>query len=315
MNRFRRHNEVGGYIKTNGDKYKQMKDKIRIVVTDSGPGGLKFCAELAGYLKRIREAELIFFNCRPADGWGYQRLQTDAERAEVFSRALSAVNENYSPDMIVIACNTLSSIYAHTDFAGSTQIPVIGIIDSGTRCAAKLLNSDTELAMLMFATPVTVGAGVHKRLLVESGIRHERLLYQECPGLPEIIVNGDKTEIESRIAYFMDKAAGCLQGKKFAVSLFCTHFSYAVEAFRAAAAGYSGFNGEIINPDAALLEQVAGYLEPGKSVSGDVSVKVVTKTRHSEQVKKTLIPFLERISPETAHALRNDIHIPEFFNG
>ncbi|MDD5599833.1 MAG: aspartate/glutamate racemase family protein [Victivallaceae bacterium] len=268
-----------------------MKDKIRIVVTDSGTGGLKFCAELAGYLKRkggCHEAELIFFNCRPADGWGYQRLGTDAERAEIFSRALFAVNENYSPDMIVIACNTLSSVYDHTDFAKSAQVPVIGIIDSGTRCAAKLLNSDAELVMLMFATPVTVGAGIHKHLLVESGIRHERLSYQECPGLPEIIVNGDKTEIAGRIAYFMDKAAGCLQGKKFAVSLFCTHFSYAVESFRAAAAGYSGFNGEIINPDAALLEQVAGYLklEPAVSDSGGVNVKVVTKTRHSEQVKK-----------------------------
>lgn len=294
-----------------------MNAKIRIVVTDSGLGGLKFCAELARYFKYkagVREAELIFFNCRPADNWGYQYLKTDAERAAIFSRALTAVNENYSPDMIVIACNTLSSIYRYTSFAKDAPVPVIGIIDSGVQCAGELLNSDHELAMLMFATPVTVNAGVHKQLLAESGIGHERLSYQECPGLPEIIVRGDKAEIERRINNFMEQAVGRLQGKKFAVSLFCTHFSYVPEYFRSAAAGYSGFNGKIINPDAALLEQVAGHFAPEGSGTGRVNVKVVTKTGHSEQVKAALMPFIADISPETARALQNDLHFPEFFS-
>lgn len=290
---------------------------MRIVVTDSGLGGLKFCAELAEYLKRktcAHEAELIFFNCRPADGWGYQSLETDEERAEIFSRALSAVNENYSPDMIVIACNTLSCIYQRTLFAKCAPVPVIGIIESGIRCAGKFLHADAELSLLMFATPVTAGTGVHKQLLGESGIHPERLAYQECPGLPETIVNGDKFEIERHIAYFMEKGAGRLKGKKFAVSLFCTHFSYAAEHFKAAAGRYSGFSGEIINPDAALLEEVAGYFEAEETGSGSVSVKTISQVRHPEQVKRTLIPLLESISPETARALENDIYWADFFN-
>jgi glutamate racemase len=293
-----------------------LKDKIRIVITDSGLGGLGFSAELAERLKAeacFREVELIFFNCCPSAELGYQALETNEQRSNIFSRALFAVDEKYSPDLIIIACNSLSAIYKDTEFAKSAQIPVIGIIESGTQCVSELFNEDAELNMLMFATPTTVSAGVHKQILVDAGFSSGRLFYQECRGLPRAIDYGDKTKIEDGINYFMDKAVRQLAGKPFAISLFCTHFGYVREVFERTVRQYPNFSGQILDPNCALLDSFLSEYGARRFDSTNLSIKVVSQTYQSNQMKNSIIPFIKDISPETVQALKNYIHLPGLF--
>ncbi len=294
-----------------------LKNKMRIIITDSGLGGLGFSAELAKRLKLeayFREVELIFFNCCPSAEQGYQDLETNEQRSEIFSRALFAINEKFSPDLIIIACNSMSAIYNYTKFSNEARIPVIGIIESGTQRISELFFEDPELNMLMFATPTTVSSGVHKQILVESGFSPERLFYQECRGLPRAIAYGDKVKIEESINGFMDNAVRRLAGKDFAISLFCTHFGYVYESFERVARRYENFSGQIINPDSDLLNLFFDNFEAGRFACTDLSIKVVSQAFQSEQMKNSIIPFIKDISPETAQALRDDIYIPKLFS-
>ena len=294
-----------------------MKNKIRIIITDSGLGGLGFSAGLAERLKAeacFQEVELIFFNCCPSAEQGYQALETNEQRSKIFSHALFAINEKFSPDLIIIACNSLSAIYKDTLFAKNAQIPVIGIIESGTQCVSELFSEDTELNMLMFATLTTVSAGIHKQILIDAGFSPERLFYQKCSGLPRAIAYGNKTKIEDSINDFMDSAVSQLAGKRFAVSLFCTHFGYAREVFERAARQYSNFSGKILDPNSALLDLVLSKYESGRFDSTSLSIKVVSQIQQSDQMKNSIIPFIKDISPETVQALKNDIYIPKLFS-
>ena len=295
---------------------KTSQEKIRIVVTDSGLGGLSFSAELAERLKStgcFREVEMIFFNCCPAEGRGYQTLENNEQRSRIFSRALFAIDEKFSPDVIVIACNTLSAIYNDTAFSENARIPVIGIIEPGTQCVSELFRRTPELNVLMFATPTTVSAGVHKQILAAE-FAPERLLYQECRDLPKAIDYGDKTAIEEDIEYFMDRAVRQLGNKSFAIALFCTHFAYVRASFERAARRYANFNGEIIDPNSALIDLFMGYCQSGRFGSAGMSIKVVSQARQSEQMQNSIIPFLEDIFPETVSALRNYLYLPGLFD-
>ena len=54
------------------------------------------------------------------------------------SRRMAAMR----PDRIVIACNTLSILYPHTDFSRAAAMPVLGIVDAGVDLFAERLRED-----------------------------------------------------------------------------------------------------------------------------------------------------------------------------
>ncbi|MDD5728271.1 MAG: aspartate/glutamate racemase family protein [Victivallales bacterium] len=292
---------------------------IKILVTDSGIGGVAFTAKLFELVKRERyfeKAEIIFFNCRPADNSGYVPLANDFRRAEVFSRALYAMAERFQPDRIIIACNTLSALYEMTEFAQSQPVPVTGIIEAGVSEIAGLLAAHPEMHMLLFATPVTVSSGVHKNRLDKREIDPGRLHYQACPGLPEAISRGARSgEVRKLIRQFMDEAGNRMAGEKFALSLLCTHFPYSLPFFAEFAACYSGFSGDILNPDSALadlflrdcnsLRDLAGHSEPG--------IKCFTHSTVTPEMRRLMYPLLAEISPAVAAALLEMEHTSGMF--
>ncbi len=106
---------------------------IRLVLTDSGLGGLAVCAEIERLLRNTPHSpavRLIYINAWPDERFGYNDLSDAAERARVFDRALAAM-AGFRPDGLVIACNTLSVLYDLTDFSRTSNIPAKGIIDTG----------------------------------------------------------------------------------------------------------------------------------------------------------------------------------------
>jgi glutamate racemase len=110
------------------------KKKITIVITDSGLGGMSVCGGIEDKLKKFKsfeEINLIFFNSLPEKGIGYNSMPTMEVKAEVFNQALISMEDKFSPDIILIACNTLSIVYPHTQFAQVSKTPVLGIVDFG----------------------------------------------------------------------------------------------------------------------------------------------------------------------------------------
>ena len=296
----------------------EMSDRIRIVTTDSGLGGLSITAELYERLKREKrfdELEMIFFNCRPSDESGYDALRDNESKVKAFSNALYAMTERFSPDLIIIACNTLSAIYEKTEFSNTSPVPVDGIIDVGIDEMGTFMKGNPHVHMLLFATPTTVNSKVHERILVEQGIAAERLHYQECRALPAAIDrNANSLEVRNMIREFMTEVFSKTNGQEFAVSLLCTHFPYSLPIFREEAERYKGFSGDIINPNSIFVHSILQNHHQRRKKKINASIQCFTHTDVPISNRKSLCPFIVEISTETASSLLNMSHIPHIFS-
>ena len=105
-----------------------------------------------------------------------------AERIRVFDRALGAMLR-FQPDLILIACNTLSALYAHTPFSKQAPVPVVGIIDFGVDLMHAYLSARGDSRVIILGTPTTIEADTHRTRLVERGIDAERIVCQPCDRL------------------------------------------------------------------------------------------------------------------------------------
>lgn len=286
-----------------------MAQKIKILTTDSGLGGLSVTAELVEKIKsggQFEEAEITFFNCRPSDEYGYNPLGSNEVRAEVFSKALYAMHDKFQPDVIMIACNTLSVIYDLCEFFKSPLVPVVGIIEDGVKQISDLLLNNPEMHMVMFATPTTVSSAMHKNILTGQGIAPERLHYQDCFSLPgEISASAESDKVKNMIKKFMQSGEAKTKGKPFGISLLCTHFAYSLPIFSAFAQSYNNFSGDIINPNSALVDSFLRRYDSGKAANTKTTVKCYTNTTIGFETHQTLFPHLQKVSPDTAEALVN----------
>ena len=295
-----------------------MNKKIKILTTDSGLGGLAVTAELVERIKAERqfdEAEIIFFNCRPSDESGYDPLGSNEARAGVFSKALYAMYEKFRPDVIIIACNTLSVVYGMCAFAESPPVPVIGIIDDGVDQILDLLSEHPEMHMIMFGTPATVSSGMHKNILTAMGIEPERLHYQDCLSLPSVIGYGAESyEVKTMVESFMESGSAKTGGKTFGISLLCTHFGYSLPVFSEYARKFENFSGDIINPNSAIVDSFLQQYESGSVKNTKVTVKCCTHSTVNNEMRQAVFPLLEKISPDTAEAFLNITHKPDMFS-
>jgi len=95
------------------------KEEITVVITDSGLGGLSVMDDVARKLKIsgcFKKVNLIFANALFNANTGYNALQTRAEKINQFSNVLTGIEQHFKPDVILIACNTLSVLYKETEF-------------------------------------------------------------------------------------------------------------------------------------------------------------------------------------------------------
>ena len=295
-----------------------MTKKIKILTTDSGIGGLSITAELVERIKREKsfdEAEIIFFNCRPFDEFGYDLLGGNEARARVFSKALYAMYEKFQPDVIMIACNTLSAIYEMCEFSKSPPVAVIGIIEDGVEKNFNLLNAKPEMQMIMFGTPTTVSSSAHKNILTGKGIVSGRLHYQNCLNLPAVISRGaESDEVKNMVESFMRSGAAKTKGQAFGISLLCTHFAYSQPFFSESARKYKNFSGDIINPNSAMVDSFLKNYVSSKAEHAKTTVKCCTHAKISPEIRQAVFPLLEKISPDTAQAFLNMLDTPDMFS-
>jgi glutamate racemase len=287
------------------------KQEVNIAVTDSGLGGLSIMAEAAERIKEwkgFQKVNFFFFNALFSNQGGYNSLKSLTEKVSIFDSALRSLEKKYKPDLILIGCNTLSSIYKETFFSKQTEIPVIGIIDAGVELIAQNLKAHPESKVILFATQTTVSQSSHKDRLVEMGFLPERIIFQACPDLVNYIErNYGGSETEMLILAYVDEALQKIGTHKapLFVSLNCTHYGYSIELWRKAFSDSGVTPLAFLNPNSKMIDFLFPVKHRSRYKKTDIFAHVVSMVEIGQEKIASIGTYLNTSSPKTAHALRN----------
>ncbi|MEN8193626.1 MAG: hypothetical protein ABFS12_12465 [Bacteroidota bacterium] len=291
---------------------------IRIVVTDSGLGGISVLAELERKLKETKiykNVELLFFNALYSKSLGYNSMKNIDEKAAVFNNALFSIQKNYDPEIILIACNTLSVIYHMTPYSEKTKIKVEGIVKNGIELFLENLKHEKENIIILFGTPTTIESQQHKRLLIEEGIDENRIVDQSCPMLEsEIQDDPSSNQTKELIQKYVDEASEIITSytSKVYAGLCCTHYGYSTDVFYNTMKNKFGDNVSILNPNDKMVEELIKERNVSYRES-KISVKIVSQVEIYEHEKQALSNVLRDSAPLTVKAIKNYEQIPNLF--
>ena len=295
------------------------KKKLTLLVTDSGLGGLSICARMVRNLTRagsVANLSVVYFNAWPLQDKGYNFLDGDAQRIKVFGNALSSMNR-YAPDLIFIACNTLSLVFRQGALAATARAPVVDIINFGVEMIADRLNATPSGMALILGTKTTVASGAHKKRLVDGGIAGHRIVQQDCHGLAGAIENDpDGPQVQALVDHFMARAAATMDPDvdRIHAALCCTHYGYIQDVIRKSLVRQTGATVDIIDPNRAMSDTVCA--EPGRDrvPSPKPEIQVFSRVRLSPQKVNAIAARVDGVSPETAGALRESRYLPDLFD-
>ncbi len=293
------------------------KDQVTIVVTDSGLGGVSVAAEAVERLKQtrlFRKAHVVFFNSSFDNDSGYNKLESEEDKIRIFDHALESMMVRYRPDVMLIACNTLSVIYPETPFSRKTNIPVIGIVDTGVDLILETLPSDQRMQVVIFGTPTTIAKGIHREKLVEQGVDPQLIMGVSCPDLADKIEEGHRSpetraSIEKYVSQVLKKVKLPLL-----VSLNCTHYGYSAPVFREIFELKGVQPLAIINPNSRMLDDMFPADLLYRYEETDVTVEVICKVTIFPKVMKSIGELVGMISVQTQRALQSYRRDPELFD-
>jgi glutamate racemase len=295
---------------------RDLPDPLSVLVTDSGLGGLSVCAELAGRLGRegaFRRVALTYFNAWPEQDRGYNLLPADA-RIRAFDGALLGM-ARLRPDLILVACNTLSVLYPETRFSRAPAMPVIEILTLGVRMLHALALARPESQVVLFGTPTTIASDAHRSRLVALGVDPGRIVAQACDRLAgEIEKDPDSAVVRGMIERYAGAAAARLadRGAPVLAAFCCTHYNYSAGWFRQAFQGWPG-PVTVVNPNDAM----SGCLSPDPALpdrpGAELSVRVLSRIVLSGQKVAAIAGRIRPVSARTAQALVEYRHDPDLF--
>lgn len=197
------------------------KDPV-VLVFDSGIGGLSVQGEIAA---RLPQAETVFV----ADDAGFPYGAWDeaaliARVADLMARLVAAI----SPDIVVVACNTASTLVLPT-LRAALAVPVVGTVPA-IKPAAERTRSGL---VSVLATPGTV-ARDYTRALIETharGVDVTLVGSRRLAALAEARLRGlgiDEAAIAEEIAPCFVERDG---RRTDAVVLACTHYPFLADVF------------------------------------------------------------------------------------
>ena len=295
--------------------------EITIVVTDSGLGGLSIMAEAAARLKEsgvYQRARLIFFNALFSNDSGYNSLPSRADKIRVFGNVLRAVEKRYSPDLVLVACNTLSVLLPDTPAARSARAPIRGIVEPGAALLAEAWKKAPPASVLLFGTETTIAEGAHRDRLIALGVPGEKIIAQACPELASYIEDapaGENTAL--LISSYVDEALARLSSPPppILAGLVCTHYGYARALWTAAFAEKRIDLRGILDPNARLAETVVPAGAAKRFDRTVIEARVVSMVEIAENKRAALGDQLAPRSPEVAAAFKAYKWVTDLFEG
>ncbi len=229
---------------------------MKICITDSGLGGLSVCDEMVRQLSEThKKADIYYVNASYSHELGYNYLKNRAEQIKMFDRVLHGIEQYCSPDLILVACNTLSILIEHTAFAKKQITPIEGIIDAGVSLITQQVPDDGHISI--FGTRLTISSGVYKNRLLALGRDLKNITDIECHGLPMAISCND--DVTAKIARFCQ-----LSPPDAYFLLACTHFGVKSAAFNSS---------RILNPNVTMATQICDQLNN----KGDITLQMVCR--------------------------------------
>jgi glutamate racemase len=262
----------------------------KICITDSGYGGLTVCADLVQMLqKHNKGAEIIYFNACYADELGYNAMSDRKTKIKMFDRVLWGIKDYCSPDEILVACNTLSTLIEDTTFNKKNTFPIKSIIDIGIALIQKTLADDEKITI--FGTETTVSGNTYLDRLLALGWDKDRITQIACPGLQTAISNQDQVEI--KVEQFVRQAP-----KTSWYFLACTHFGIRSDAFN---------HSKILNPNLEMAKLASEKIQ----AQGSITMNMVSRYPIPAQEKATWLALLKE--PGTKAMLNNHRIIENLF--
>lgn len=288
------------------------RERLTLLVTDSGLGGLSVVADLerrARASRRLRELDLQFVSALPETGRGYNQMATRARQLEVFDHALVGMSRLAVADALLVACNTLSVLIPSSRALAASPLPVMGIVELGVAAIAQRLVAAPAAAVAIFATETTIAVGTHRELLLERGFEPDRILPVACPGLASRIeLEGPSAGVRSEIGRFAELAvAAAGRGRPLVAALACTHYGFCAGEFARALEAAGAGPIEVVDPNRWMAALVVPD-EAGEAAAGgggaQIRVRVVSRAIPLAGEVASTAALLEPISPATAAALR-----------
>ena len=165
-----------------------MPDSRPIGVFDSGVGGLTVARAIFDLLPN---EPIVYVGDNGRFPYGPKPLE------EIRSFALEIAEHLVSRDvkMLVVACNSIE-VAAIADVADAHHVPVVGVIDPGTRAA---VHATRNGRVGVIGTVATVQSGAYERAVAATGA-DARLSSRACPVFVEHVEAGDTSSEELRVA-------------------------------------------------------------------------------------------------------------------
>ena len=285
-----------------------QKNEVVIAVVDSGLGGLAAVAELSRRFQSghpFAKVRIVFQNALFSPGSGYNSLTSREKKIKIFDNCLNSLNENYHPDAILIACNTLSVLYGDTGFARKKAVPVIGVVETGIELIAAHLKKSPSAQVAILGTETTIGEGTYQKRLLAMGFNEGRILAQACPELQAFIERGFDSEETGVLisAYADDVVQKKKKGAPLLVSLNCTHYGYAIKSWRKAFADLGCPVQAFLDPTPKMVDFIFAGSRSKRFKKSTATIEVVSMVPIARQSVESLGRYFKTISPATARAL------------
>jgi glutamate racemase len=219
----------------------------RALVFDSGVGGLSVLDAI------VASGHALEINYAADNAWLPYGLKTDAQLRERVPALLAALVAQWSPEIVVVACNTASTI-ALDEVRKALRVPVVGVVPP-IKPAAALTKSG---AIGLLATPATVRRAYTDDLIAQFAA-DKRVVRFGSAALVEAAeqkLRGE-TLAESAITEAIDGLFGVPGGADIdVVALACTHFPLLAEELARAAPAHVTW----LDSGAAIARRVANVL-------------------------------------------------------
>ncbi|RBQ27360.1 MULTISPECIES: glutamate racemase [Arcobacteraceae] len=187
---------------------------MKVGVFDSGIGGLTILSAIA---KSVENTEYVYIADTLFAPYGEKDTNEILQRCDNITNYLI---ENYNIDILVVACNTATSISIKFLREKYRDLPIIGV--EPALKPAILASKTKNIAVL--ATPTTINGRKYKELVEKLSTNQELNLYHiPCSGLAKKI---EEADIETNsLQEFLKKYLKDFKNKNIdSVVLGCTHY-------------------------------------------------------------------------------------------
>jgi glutamate racemase len=257
-----------------------VSDPRPIGVFDSGVGGLTVARAI---LDLMPHEPLVYLGDTARFPYGPRPV----EEIRRFALEIADLLVRRDVKVLVVACNSIE-VSAIGDIADRAGIPVVGVIDPGTRAAVHASRSGK---IGLIGTEATVASGAYDRAVVATGA-DVSLLSVACPLFVEHVERGDTTSDGLRrvARRYLEPLRG---GGIDTLILGCTHYPL-----------LSGLLQLELGPDVVLVSSA-------EETAKDVYATLVRQGLQSEEASPPAHTFLATGDPADFHAVAEIFLGPE----